>query len=31
VPALVERPPEGARFVYCALCLELHCACGPLI
>ncbi len=25
VPALVERPPAGARFVYCALCLELHC------
>jgi PAS fold len=31
VPALVERSPEGVRFVYCALCLELHCGVAPEI
>ncbi len=28
VPGLVAEPPEGVRFVYCALCLELHYAAG---
>ncbi|HSQ64377.1 MAG TPA: PAS domain-containing protein, partial [Polyangiaceae bacterium] len=28
VPALLERAPRGARYGYCPLCLELHCAGG---
>jgi PAS fold len=28
VPGLVAEPPAGVRFVYCALCLELHYAAG---
>jgi hypothetical protein len=27
-PGMVAEPPEGTRFVYCSLCLELHHAAG---
>jgi hypothetical protein len=29
VKALVALPPRATRFVYCPLCLELHCPGGP--